>query len=198
MALASLDLVKGVLGIPVGVTKHDTRLQAALAAAERGVLNALGLTTDAVTAYTVWADADDDPAGYDLVQFGPRPVVLITELRDYSVVIDPDNYRLIANVQVRRYHARWSGVRQNGVHPFGADITAGFDTVPDDLALGVAQWAADIYSHKPGRVKSERIGRYAVTRAADGELPPWPTTLQMAMAEYDCMAGLYIPIALPE
>lgn len=204
MAFTDLDTVKAALGIPVTSTKLDAPLTAALAAAEAAVLACLGLTTSVPTSYTVVADAlDDEPT--DCFETGPRPVLSITEVRDRATILDPTQYKLVGGAGgwlIKRYQGSWCGEVQSGTYPIQATIVAGFtpgDLTWADLAWGVAEYAAQIYTVKPG-IAEERIGRYQVkfTDPASVGLPPFPPSLAGALARYTDPFGGYVPIALPE
>lgn len=205
MAFTDLDTVKAALGIPVTSTKLDAALSGALAAAEAAVLGCLGLSTSVPTSYTVVADALIDDDGTTCFETGPRPVLSITEVRDRDTVLDPTRYKLVGGPGgwlIKRYQGAWHGEVQSGTYPIQATIVAGFtpgDLTWADLAWGVAEYAAAIYTVKPG-IAEERIGRYQVkfTDPASVGLPPFPPSLSAALARYTDPFGGYVPIALPE
>jgi len=201
MAIADLDKLKGVLGIPTGVvTKADAAMQLAVDAANAEIVQFLCLDPDeTVRTYSVRAIAR---AGRDdrvqAIAICPRPVVSIANVVLLGrTLTEGADFELVGNVVKLcdpclcpswYWTQTWRGIGGNECDFFTADVDAGFATVPANLCLAAAHLAAAYYRGGGGAgIKRHKIRNHEIeyaTGSADSPLGlggHWPPMLTMAL-----------------
>lgn len=140
MSLTTSARVKTALGIPAGVTFHDTAIAQAVDYANDVVLRAIGQPGGLVaTTRTDYPDVYSD--GQQDILLDRAPVVSIIGITNADYIVQPDEYRLDAekgiirlirgNVGSRRLMASWSDVPDDVVVSYLHGYTSA--TVPGNL-----------------------------------------------------------------
>lgn len=157
--MITLASLKAVLGIPTADTTRDVALQLIVDATNARVLAELGLTSVSVTAYEDRIDVDDDTTAILLLR--RIPLVAITQVTEFGVVLDPSLYRADLEAGAVRLlgHRFWGCGRDSVV----VSYTAGWSGSPDAglayAAMLIAVFAANTASR--AGLDSETIGQYS-------------------------------------
>lgn len=198
MSFATLDSLKGLLGIPPGTTtKFEAALQLAVDAANAEILQYLCLDPDAtVRTYSVEAIAHRRDDRIQAIRIGPRPVVSIANVvllgKDLTEGVDFELEKNVVKLCDPCVCPSWYWVARARTGPgnecnfFTADVDAGYATIPPNLTMGAAQLALFYYQGGPGRgLKRKKIRNYEVefdhSTQALGVGGHWPPMLTAAL-----------------
>jgi hypothetical protein len=174
--------VKSYLGLPAGLTQHDTFLDYLCQSATEYVATRLGLSSGlTVFSYSETLDVEDN--GCDRLRLSAYPVVSVTALSDDGSALDSEDFYLHRS-------ARWVILSGSGAYfsqgkrKVVATYTAGWSTVPAPVLHALTLTAAFHFNHAPKEgIDSERIGAYSIA-LAKGETQPLPMTAEVLLAEH--------------
>jgi len=178
MSLTTLAKVKAAMGIPPGVTFHDSALGEAVSYANDYVLQVIGQSGGLVA--TTRTDYPDvyNPVQQD-IQLSRVPVISVVALTNASTAVDSDDYRVDletgkvrlsrGTVGTRRLFASWSDVPDDVVITYMHGYTSA--TVPGKLT-GAAQSLAMHKFQSDKMVGQEEVRNSSYRTKADGlEIP---------------------------
>lgn len=182
MSLVDTARIKAVLGVPAGITVHDTAIGYAVAFANDRVLRAIGQSALAVNT------TQEYPRVYSQAQAGVMlkhtPVVSLIAVTNDDSLIPDSQYRMddanVGLLELLRIAGYWSQERE-GVQVFYA---WGYDasTVPTELVSAAEQIAASAFNR--GRhqgMTGQTVSGYAF-QLADTDLPP---NARVVLARYE-------------
>lgn len=163
MSITSITRIKGILGMPAGVTFHDASIGYAVDGANKYVLRKIGQASLAVQTMVEW------PVVYNSaqseIQLRHTPVVGIVAITNWGMPLSASDYRVdneLGHIRLRRQSAYWSDSRDGVEVMYGWGYDA--DTIPNDLKQAADMIA--ISNFNKGRnsgKKSESEGGYSVT-----------------------------------
>lgn len=170
MSLTSSTRIKTILGIPAGITFHDTAVGYAVDAANAYVLRKLGQSSLAVQTSMEWPEIYG--GGQVAFLLKHSPVVGIVALTNGSSLLTTDDYRIdntIGEVRLKGQTTYWSTDR-DGVqimYGWGYDST----TLPGELYKAADLIAVDGFNRgsRSGKA-SESEGGYSY-RISDDLIP---------------------------
>jgi hypothetical protein len=174
--------VKTYLGIPAGLTMHDTFLDYLCQSATEYVATRLGLTSGlTVFSYSETLDVEND--GCDRLRLSAYPIVSITGITDDGDVVLSADYYLHRSkrwVVLKGDSSRFSQGKQMVV----VGYTAGWSTIPAPVEHALTLTAAFHFNRAPKMgMDSERIGAYSIA-LAKGESQPLPMDAEVLLAEH--------------
>lgn len=171
--LCTRDNVKTYLGL--SGTTHDDVIDALISAASEAVENFCGRKFD-VTAYTEYHHG----GGASSVVLQRRPVTEVSGLwddlaRDFDdeSLVDSDDYVLDSESGI--IHLLWGAAFSDGVRNVKVSYSAGYSSVPDDVAHACVMLVA-AWFHR-GREGADGLGSRAVegvSQQFDPKSPPEP------------------------
>jgi hypothetical protein len=192
MAFTTTAEVKIALGIPAADTTHDARLDQIVAAVCAQMLQIFQLTTTDPTAYTSKYDVLDDlTEGFWLPEY---PVISVDTVTVNSTALTASDFYLARPAKfgcLTRLDGWWPVSRQK----IEVTHTAGFATIPDDLAQAAILWSIEAFNTwaKVG-FEGEKIGQYSYKLAGTGasaaaRTEPTGVTLMLAAWRRPFVAG---------
>lgn len=162
----SVTRAKSYLGIPAGITFHDTFLGYLISGTTEAVAYRLGLTSG-LTQNTYSDTLDVEGAGIDRVRLPRFPVQSVAALTDDGSAVNSSEFYLKAD--------RWlvlkgdSAQFSNGKQKVEVSYVAGWNnTVPAHVLHAISLNVAWHFNRAPKEgTESERMGAYAITLAKD-------------------------------
>lgn len=174
--------VKTYLGIPSGVTRHDTFLGYLCQEATEAVATRLGLTSG-LTVFTYNETLDVENAGCDRVRLGAYPVVSVVALTDDGDAVNSADYYLHRSKRWVVLSGAYAYYTQ-GKQKVKACYTAGWSEVPAPVTHAMVLIAAHGFNRAPKiGMDSERIGAYSIA-LAKGEIERVPLDAEVLLGEH--------------
>lgn len=163
--------VKPILGIPAGVTFHDSAIGLAVDYANDRLLRALGQS--ALVATTVQEYPEVYDAGQADVLLGHAPVVSIVAATNYDTAVAATDYRLdteTGKLTLLREAGYWSTAREGAMVLYTYGYTSA--TAPTELLRAAELMCAASFNRgKHAGLKQHAASGYSYT-LSDDEMPP--------------------------
>lgn len=166
------ERVKRTLGIPSGVTHHDTRIDDLLDGAEQSLHGYLGLPGLTLTTYVETHDV-----GHGQNWIAPRgfPIVSVAALTDNGAAVAAADYQVYANDGYVRLNTAGAFFTE-GAARVGITYTAGRSPVPARFVEAAAQLAARSFNAGP---RTGMTGFGSGSARFDLDPNPIPASVQM-------------------
>lgn len=172
MSITTTSRVKSVLGIPAGITFHDTALGYAVDFANDRVLRALGQSTLAVNTTQEYPVVYD--AGQESVLLRHSPVVQIVALTNDDSLLDDDDYWLdredLGALRLKKGGGYWSTERQGVKVLYAWGYTS--STVPAEVTHAADVIAVSSFNRGKHAGFTEREASGYQYKLSDQDLPP--------------------------
>jgi hypothetical protein len=178
MSFTTAARVKLILGIPAGVTQHDSKIDILVDFANQQILDELGLlSADQFYDETL----DVETATTYALKLGRSPVISVAALTDNdTAVASADYYTANGWVKLTGTGAVFSTGRQK----VDINYRAGFATIPADLKFCGDLMAVEAFNKSPHiGLESEKIGSYTYKMASQA-MGPYPAEVQKILAKY--------------
>ena len=172
MALTSVSVAKSILGIPAGITFHDSLLTMLVGAVDSEVLGILGQSGITQTTYSESYDVEDVTTN----DLGLRhfPVASISALTDGGQLRQATDYYVDQQTGTVRLMDDTDSFAQ-GRQTVQVTYTAGYSTVPPDIQLAAAVIvAARFNALRHAGMASENANGYSyqIANSNDAAIPP--------------------------
>lgn len=172
MSLVDSARIKAVLGIPAGLTVHDTAVGYAVSFANDRVLRALGQATLAVNT------TQEYPRVYQPAQSGVllkhTPVVSLLAVTNSDTLLASDKYRIddveVGLLELTRAAGYWSEEREGVQVLYTWGYTS--STVPAILVSAAEQIAAAAFNRGRHQGLTHQASSGYAFQLADHDLPP--------------------------
>ncbi len=171
MSITTTTRVKALLGIPAGITFHDTALGYAVDFANSRVLRALGQAT--LSVHTVQEYPEVYMAGQAMVQLRRAPVVQLVAVSNDDSLLTTDDYRLDADagaLRLKRGAGWWSEEREGCAVMYSYGFTS--STLPDEVLGATEAIAAAAFNRRRNAGMNQRQGGGVTYQLSDRDLPP--------------------------
>lgn len=160
----SLARAKSYVGIPAGITQHDTFLGYLISSITEHVATRLGLTAGlTVNTYTEILDVED--YGEDQLRVSAYPLVAIESLTDAGTALSPESYYVHRSRRWVRLTDHLSCFTQ-GRRKVQVSYSAGWASIPETILHAVTVSVGHHFNRLPkSGLETERIGAYSITLA---------------------------------
>lgn len=164
--LTTSAAVKAVLGIPSGVTQHDTLISTLIEVADQEVLSFCNVTT--LTQQTLTEVFDVDNRDTDQIMLSNFPIQSVTAVSSSGDALTTDEY--YADLTTGKVKLKTVGQYFNeGRQKVSVTYVAGYSAVPADIKHAATLIAvAHFNANRLAGLSSQQAGAYKVTRGSSG------------------------------
>ena len=181
MPISSRATIKSMLGVPTGITRHDTVIDMLLEVADQIALNEVDLDSFSSTTYSEKIDIDIE--GLSEISLSHSPVISVAALTVSTTLYTDDDYVVDKNLGIIK-----TG-NLSSFFPVGREVieityNAGFSVIPSDITYACNLIGVSLFNQQSHvGYKSERTTSYSYTLES-GKGSNIPDVAQKILSKY--------------